>query len=209
MADLKATSKEDPTKNEAQLSLARMTNAASPMPPGALPPAASVTLLQNWINAGYPTGSCGESADGGEGGSPIVVPPPPSIVFEGAPAFVARTGPSAHNAGRECMSCHRNGGGDAPQFSLGGTLYDANGRALGGAEVRIVDANGKASSVYTATNGTFYQNGSGFSAPAHIGVRNAAASAEMFTALQSSNGGACSSCHCTGAGCTIGLIHLP
>lgn len=208
LADLQATSKEDPTKNEAELSVARMTNAAAPMPPGALPAAASVAILQNWISAGYPSGSCGGSADGGDAGG-IVVTPPPSIVFQGAPAFVARNGPNAHNAGRDCMSCHRNAGGDAPQFSFGGTLYDANGSALGGAEVRIVDTNGKASSVYTATNGTFYQNGSGFAAPAHIGVRNATASAEMFTPLQAANGGACSSCHCTGASCAIGLIHLP
>ena len=203
--ELKATSKEDPTKNETELSVARMKNAASPMPPGALPSASDVAILQDWINAGYPTGSCG---GGGDGGVAIVPTPPPSV-FKGAPTFTARTGPNAHNAGKDCMSCHRSGGGDAPQFALGGTLYDGSGRAVSGAEVRLVDAKGKATSVYTGTNGTFYVQGSGFAAPAQVGVRNATSTRDMISALQASNGGACSSCHCTGGSCTVPAIHLP
>ena len=206
-ADLKATSKEDPTKNEAELSVARMKNAASPMPPGAPPPATDVAILEDWIAAGYPMGSCGNgngtAADGGSS-----VPPPPSV-FEGAPAFQAQTGPRAHNAGKDCMSCHRTGGGEAPRFSFGGTLYDQSGNPVAGAEVRLVDANGKAASVYTGTNGTFYGEGSGFAAPAQVGVRNASSAKDMVSALQASNGGGCSSCHCTGGTCSVPPIHLP
>lgn len=206
-ADLKATSKEDPTKNEAELSLARMKNAASPMPPGALPSASDVAILESWINAGYPMGTCGGAA--GADGGVVVTPPPPPSVFEGAPAFVARTGPSAHNADQDCMRCHQNGGGEAPQFSLGGTLRDPSGGAVSGAEVRLVDANGNATSVHTASNGTFYMRGSGFAAPAHVGVRDATSTQDMFSALQAANGGACSSCHCSGGSCTVPPIHLP
>jgi hypothetical protein len=207
VADLKATSKEDPTKNEAELSVARMKNAASPMPPGALPSASDVAILEDWINAGYPTGSCG-GPGAGDGGAAPPPPPPPSSVFDGAPAFAARTGPSAHNAGKDCMSCHRTGGGDAPRFSFGGTLYDGSGKAVAGAEVRVVDTSGKGTSVYTSNTGTFY-SGAAFAAPAHVGVRTAKASADMLSALQATNGGACSSCHCTGGSCTVTPIHLP
>ena len=203
--DLKATSKEDPTKNEAELSVARMKNAASPMPPGALPSPADVAILESWIAAGYPMGSCG-SGSGGDAGSP---PPPPPSVFDGAPAFQARTGPRAHNAGRDCMTCHRTGGDEAPRFSFGGTLYDKSGNPVAGAEVRLVDTNGKATSVYTSTTGTFYGQGTGFAAPAQVGVRNASGAADMISPLQASNGGACSSCHCTGGSCTVPPIHLP
>jgi hypothetical protein len=129
-------------------------------------------------------------------------------VFQGAPAFAGRNGGNSHNAGRDCMSCHRTGGGEAPRFSLGGTLYDGSGGALGGAEVRLVDAMGRATSVYTGTNGTFYANGTGLAVPARIGVRNASNVKDMITPLDA-NGGACSSCHCTGTGCTATPIHLP
>jgi hypothetical protein len=203
--DLQAKSKEDPTKNEAELSLARMKNAAAPMPPGALPSAADVALLETWISAGYPMGSCGGDADGG--GAPPPPPPPPASVFKNAPAFTAQTGPRAHNAGKDCMSCHRTGGGEAPRFSFGGTLYDQKGSPVAGAEVRLVDASGKAVSAYTSSTGTFY-SGTTFAAPAHVGARSATASSEMLSELQAADG-ACSSCHCTGANCTVGLVHLP
>ncbi len=209
-ADLMATSHEDATKNEAQLSLSRMQNAASPMPPGGpLPPASDVTTLQNWINAGYPMGSCADGGAGGDGGSP------PVGVFGNAPPYQANTGPSTHNAGRDCMGCHAGGGGDAPQFAFGGTVYDGSGNAVSGAEVRMVDATGNATSVYSGPSGTFYLEGSGFAGPAHIGIRNATSMQNMLTALQStsqppaSTGGACSACHCTGTGCTMAPIHLP
>ncbi|HEX7671562.1 MAG TPA: carboxypeptidase-like regulatory domain-containing protein, partial [Polyangiaceae bacterium] len=205
--DLKATSKEDPTKNEAELSVARMKSATSPMPPGALPSAADVAILQDFINAGYPKGSCGGGGSAGDGGT--VVPLPPSTVFKDAPVFALRTGPRAHNAGKDCMSCHLNGSGEAPQFSLGGTVYDGSGGPVSGAEVRLVDAKGKATSVYTGTNGTFYMQGSGFAAPAQVGVRNASGARDMISALKAAGGGACSSCHCTGGSCTVPPIHLP
>jgi hypothetical protein len=210
--DLMATSHEDPTKNEAQLSLSRMQNASSPMPPSGLLPAADVTTLQNWVNAGYPMGSC-SSADGGAGGDAAA--PPPAGVFGNAPPYQANTGLITHNAGLNCMGCHGVGGGDAPQFDFGGTVYDSSGKPVSGAEVRMVDAKGNATSVYSGPAGTFYKAGAGFAGPAHIGIRNASSVQNMMTALQSgsqppaSTGGACTACHCTGTGCTMAPIHLP
>jgi hypothetical protein len=198
-----ATAKEDPTKNEAQLSLARMQNAASPMPPSGVAPAADVTSLQSWINAGYPKGSC-------EGGTAPPPPPPPESVFMGALPYKAQTGSNSHNAGQDCIGCHQHAG----SFTIGGTVYDGSGNPVSSAEVRVVDANNMAFSVYTGSNGTFHSSTS-FAAPAHIGVRDATHTVDMVTALQSGpqtpapSGGACSGCHCTGAGCTVAAVHLP
>jgi hypothetical protein len=203
-ADLKAKALQNPAMNETEWSVARMKDVAKPMPPGALPSAGDVAILENWIKAGYPMGSCG-----GDAGPPVAPPPPPSV-FKGAMAFAPRTGGSSHKAGEECMHCHKSGGGDAPAFSFGGTLYDPTGKPVGGAEVRLVDAKGVATSVYSGANGTFWLNGNGFAMPAQIGVRNATVVQDMYTPLTAANNGAaCSSCHCIGAGCSVSKVHLP
>ncbi len=213
-ADLMKTAIEDPSKNEAQLSLARMQGNPMPyMPPGSAPPAADVTVLQNWITAGTPMGTCGSGGDGG-------TPPPPSSVFNGQPPFMSQTSSGGHNPGRACFGCHTSqctGGNDCgPELVFGGTLYDGSGTGVAGAEVRFVDANGNGTSVYTTSEGNFWLRGSSaFAAPAHVGVRNASAVQNMFTALQSTSqppavtGGDCNACHCTGSGCTTSQIHLP
>jgi hypothetical protein len=213
-ADLTAPSHLTPSENEAQLSLSLMQGNSPSMPPGGTAAAADIATLQAWISAGLPMGSCATSNDGGtsgEGGSP----PPASNVFANAPPFASQTGRSTHNAGKDCMGCHGNGNGDAPQFEFGGTLYDGSGNAVPGAEVRLVDSSGNGTSVYSGPTGTFYKEGSGFAGPAHIGVRSATSTQSMLTALQSasqppaSTGGACSACHCTGTGCTMAPVHLP
>jgi hypothetical protein len=205
-ADLMATAHEDATKNEAQLSLSRMQNSASPMPPGALPPSADATILQDWINAGYP-GSC-TSADGGP---PPPPPPPPTSVFTGAPPFSCTTGSDSHNAGRNCLGCHN--------FNFGGTVVDGSGNAVAGAEVRVVDSAGVATSICTGPSGTFHIGGSSDNAPvpvtwpARVGVRNATVKQDMVTALATASAGGCSSCHgpqdCTGGTCSTTVVHLP
>jgi hypothetical protein len=193
LADLMATSKEDATKNEAQLSLQRMQGTPSPMPPASLAnpaTAADIAAFQSWINGGY-TGSC---ADAGS--------PPPAGVdpFAGAPAFASQVGPDSHNAGQNCMGgCHNHG------FTFAGTLVDAAGNGVAGAEVRLLDTSGVAVSVYTGPNGNFHSSAT-FTAPAHVGARDATNKALMVTALAASNGG-CNGCHATGG--TVAPIHLP
>jgi hypothetical protein len=194
LTDLLATSKEDATKNEAQLSVARMQNTTSPMPPGGGATATDISTLQAWITAGYKDAACGD------GGTPPPPPPPPTDVFTGAPAFASQVAGSTHNAGKNCMGgCHNHG------FTFAGTVTNGAGAGVAGAEVRLVDANGKAISVYTGSNGNFHSSSS-FVAPAKIGVRNAAAKAIMVTALTAANGG-CNGCHANGG--TQTPIHLP
>ncbi len=197
-ADLMATSMEDPTKNEAQLSLSRMQNAQSPMPPANVnDPAtpAMITTLQNWINAGYPMGSC---ADGGA--------PMSGGVFQGQPPYQTHSGgQGSHNAGMDCLSCH-NGQGDPDQMTFGGTVYDANNNPLPGVEVRLVDANNNGISVYSDASGNFHSWGTAFAAPGHVGARNAQNTSNMAATISY---GGCNSCHCSGNGCSTKPIHLP
>ncbi len=199
-ADLRARAIEDPAKDEAQLAVTRMQSTTSPMPPASfnMPATASdITTIQDWIAAGYPSGAC--AADSG--------PPPSSVVdvFADAPSFSSQTSGNSHNQGRDCMSCHAGGGGEAPQFSFGGTLYDGSGNAVAGAEIRIVDANGMATSVYTGSNGNFHGTGS-LAFPGHAGARDASAKALMVSSLTY---GGCNKCHCAGTACTTTPLHLP
>jgi len=200
LADLTATAKEDATKTEIELSVARMQSTTSPMPPtsvGNPATAADIATLQNWITAGTPAGSCDAGAVGGTS----------SNVFTGQPAFASQSGPNGnHNVGRDCLSCH-DGSGEAPQFTFAGTLYNGSGSPVAGAEIRVVDATGKAVSVYSASDGNFYQKGSStFAAPGHAGARDATTTNLMVS--QVTNGG-CNSCHCTGGSCTTAPLHVP
>jgi hypothetical protein len=191
-ADLTATAKENASMNEAQLSLQKMQ--AGSMPPASVnnpATAAEIAAFQAWIAANY-QGSC---ADGGA--------PPPSDVFTNAPAFSCVASGSSHNAGRNCLGCH-NGGGGAPLFTFAGTVRDAAGAIVPGAEVRVVDANGAAISVCSDNSGNFH-TGKTWAKAAHVGVRNAASKALMVGTI--SDGG-CNGCHTTG-GAAGGPVHLP
>jgi hypothetical protein len=70
-ADLTAPSRSNPSMTYAQVAVARMQNSASPMPPAPFPrsSAADITMMQSWVAASYPTGTCGGSATGGSTGS--------------------------------------------------------------------------------------------------------------------------------------------
>lgn len=94
---------------------------------------------------GTPVGGGG----GGEGdaGTPV------EIACDDAVA----TGESGeHNAGQPCLNCHGNG--DAPSFSLGGTVYSglAGGSPVVGATIRVIDAVGTEYIAISARNGNFW-----------------------------------------------------
>jgi hypothetical protein len=206
-ADLTKSSALDSSKSEAAESLALMMGASPVMPPSGGASAADIAALQSWVSGGTLMGAaCSSGSDSGV--------PPPSVTdpFMGAPAFSCTAGKGTHNAGQDCLKCHNGSGGgdgddDAPQFAWAGTLYDKSGATVAGAEVRLVDATGKATSVCTTSSGTFYSGGSGFAAPAWVGTRNATEKQNMLTSLAATSGG-CTSCHNTGSSAVTGLVEL-
>jgi uncharacterized membrane protein len=70
-ADLTKPDPANSSMTEAQVALQRLQSTVSPMPPSpaAAATSAQIATLQNWINAGYPTGTCGGGGTGGNFGS--------------------------------------------------------------------------------------------------------------------------------------------
>jgi len=145
--------------------------------------------------------------DAGDAGTPK-----PKDAFDGAPAYVAQTGPSTrqsgHNfgsntpktnpAGRACLNCHGDSGG-APTFAAAGTVYEGTKPAVG-AEVRAIDAEGTAYSAYTDADGNFFFRATAtalLELPAMVGARSAKGTRLMSTAAPKGN---CNECHSTAGG---------
>ena len=98
---------------------------------------------------------------------------------------------TSHNAGRDCLGCHRD-------FRVAGTVYRADGSAYPGATVRLTTAaDGGGSvvlSVSTDASGNFYSSqGVSFGSGLHADVAGTAGARRSMTALVTS--GACNSCH--------------
>jgi hypothetical protein len=182
-------------------------------------------------DGGDSDGAAAESAEGGSGGSEGGSAMPTGVgvafvdPFAGAPAYASKAAASTHNAGLACIAsgCHGTttaSAAGAPALLIGGTVYaDYQGKTpAAGVEVRIVDSQGHAASVYSGPEGNFYlgaPSSSGVAFPAVIGARNATATRPMITTLASSFG-ACgqASCHVPGGGPPSGAgnyypIHVP
>jgi hypothetical protein len=63
--DMMAKARTNPALTNAEVSVKRMADQARPMPPGGTAPPADTAILQAWIGAGYPTGTCSSAVDGG------------------------------------------------------------------------------------------------------------------------------------------------
>lgn len=118
--------------------------------------------MQNWINSGYPSGSCG-----GDAGSP------PSDPLNAPPTCTSNTtwtrgtnGSSSMEPGQACISCHASTGGEAPKFVIAGTLYptghepdNCNGvNGSTGAKVVVTGSNGTAVTLTPNSVGNFYSS---------------------------------------------------
>ena len=218
--ELTALSKSDPTKTYAVVALARMQSAQSPMPPvGAAPATATeIAALQAWIDAGYPMGSCGGSADGGttaDGGpgDGATAPDP----FGASPTCTSNkswsggnNGSDKMNPGMACINCHTTSGGEGPNFALAGTLYPtahepdlcngSNGAA--GAQIVVTGADGIAVTMTPNAVGNFSYRGT-VAKPYTAKVTERI----MVTAQTS---GDCNSCHTqTGVNSAPGRIITP
>jgi hypothetical protein len=113
-----------------------------------------------------------------------------------------------HNAGLNCMagSCHGGGVGDAPPFTVGGTLWaDAGGTIpVKYGIISIVDADGVKLDLVTALNGNFYTS-QVVKYPIRVYASKCPSLQQMVSTVQY---GACNQCH-TNAGGTTTPIMLP
>lgn len=156
-AELTAPSASDPMYSVAQRSWMRMTDAASPMPPlpAAAVPAADIDAFQAWIAAGYPAGDCAAPTD-----------PYDTPVTCSSGTYYRGGESTAMTPGQACISCHATTGGEAPFYTMAGTVYptahepsDCNGAsraAFAGAEVVITGADGAVVTLTPNSVGNFY-----------------------------------------------------
>jgi hypothetical protein len=100
------------------------------------------------------TGDLGPDAGTGGGGAVNPTPDASSPVACDPPVTTADKG--EHKPGEPCLQCHT--GGNAPKFTVGGTLYNgiASSVPVVGATIHLVDANGADIPLVTALNGNFW-----------------------------------------------------
>jgi hypothetical protein len=218
--NLIAPSKSDPTQTEAAMAVSRMQNTTLPMPPrpGTPATAADVSVLQTWIAAGYPMGSCGGggTVDGGvaDGGAPQGDP------FAAAPVCTSKTlwtlgtrGSASMQPGVACINCHSSGG-EGPRFALAGTVYptahepdQCNGASgVAGVAIVVTGADGKTVTLTPNAAGNFSSNAT-VATPYQAKVTYMGRERLMVAAQTS---GDCNSCHTqSGANAAPGRILLP
>ena len=154
-ADLTGPALSNPSNTVAQQCVLRMQNATTPMPPGGGASSTDVQTIQNWINAGYPQGSC-------NGGSTTNYNTP-EVCTSGV-YYTSNEGSSRMRPGNACITCHQQSGGEAPTFAIAGTVYptahepnDCAGKSS--IQVVIMDANGNTQLTLTSNSaGNFYSS---------------------------------------------------
>ena len=203
-AELTAPALSDPTKKEADVCLSRMQSTTAPMPPAGstAPSATEIAAFAAWIQAGYPMGSC--SAGGNNYNTPIMCTS--GVYWNGG-----GDGSSLMYPGRTCNACHSRSGGEAPHFSIAGTVYptahepdDCYGKSA--IQVVITDANGATITLNSNSAGNFASYAA-VATPYHAKVVSAGGTRAMSAAQTS---GDCNSCHTvSGASNAPGRIMAP
>ena len=212
-AELTAPAISDPTKTNAAVAVARMMNTVSPMPPLGLPAATSAEIasLQSWISAGYPSGGCATTVDAGGAPDPFSVAP---TCTSGKSWTGGTNGSNSMQPGVACISCHASTGGEAPLFTIAGTLYptghepdQCNGaNGTDGAQVVVTDAKGVTISLTPNSVGNFSYSGQ-VAMPFRAKVTYMGRERDMATAQTS---GDCNACHTqNGTMSAPGRIILP
>ncbi|MGC4119749.1 MAG: hypothetical protein QM765_35285 [Myxococcales bacterium] len=196
-ADLMKPAPSDSAKTAAQKSLERMNSASSPMPPGGQLPASEIAVLQNWLDAGAPQGSCSTQVD------------PPVCTSNTYYQSGGEEGSSLMNPGMACLACHAQGEG--PSFTIAGTVYptfhepDLCDGAVGPSVV-VTDAHGSVLTLRSNGAGNFY-TGKAVSFPVSVKVTSSGATRQMSASPSS---GDCNACHTQdGANGAPGRIKMP
>jgi hypothetical protein len=204
-SDLNKTSKTDPSKNEAQLALARMRAGSMPPAGSTAPTAQEIATFETWVNSGLPLGSCA-SPDGG-------APDPfagPHVCTSGS--FYTSGEGRSMEPGNACISCHA-GSGEAPRFTIAGTVYPTGhepsrcqAAGVSGAQVAITD-NGGAVHLYAANAVGNFSASDAIGVPFRAEVRYGGKTRGMAASQTS---GDCNACHTeNGASGAPGRILLP
>jgi hypothetical protein len=199
---------------EAQVALLRMQSTTSPMPPSpaSVATVAEIATLQNWINSGYPSGSCA-----GDAGPPPFDPlnAPPTCTSNTTWNQGADETGSTMAPGQACISCHQASGGEAPNFVIAGTLYptghepnNCNGvSGTAGARV-VITGNSGTSIALTPNSAGNFTSSTALSPPYMAKVVNAANAERVMSSTTST--GDCNLCHTqTGASGAPGRVTLP
>jgi mono/diheme cytochrome c family protein len=214
-ANLTASDPANPALTEAEVAVQRMKDSNAPMPPYPASPSTSdeIATLQAWIDDGYPSGSCT-----GDAGSP-----PANDPLNADPTCTSNTtwkngtrGSASMEPGQACISCHATTGGEAPTFTIAGTLYPtghepdncngANGQSTG-AKVVVTGNNGSSLTLTPNSVGNFFTTTS-LPPPYKAKVVSASGSERVMSGTAST--GDCNSCHTqNGSQSAPGRITLP
>ena len=216
-ANLMAPSRSDPAMTVSEMAVLRMQSASAQMPPAPAVHAtgAEIAILQSWNAAGNPRGGCGGPDGGGDGGlvvDPFSVPP---VCTSQSSWTGGDRGSASMNPGVACIGCHATTGGEAPTFTIAGTLFPTahepnlcngvNGGATG-AQVVIVGSNGQTTTLTPNAAGNFSYAGA-IALPFQAKVVYMGRE-RVMTAQQTV--GDCNSCHTqSGANGAPGRIILP
>ncbi len=164
--DLLAPMPGDPSTTVGAASLARMQDAALPMPPGGLLSAAEIAPFADWVAAGMPAETCETDSETPETpGTPDNPYDTPAVCTSGEMWTEGDEGDEDMTPGRACIACHSGPGGDeGPRFLVAGTVYptahepdDCNG--IGGVDIEITDANGDVRILSARDSGNFFMGG--------------------------------------------------
>lgn len=220
-AQMKAPAISDPTKTMAVVAVARMMNTTTPMPPVAYPQATSaeISAVQSWISAGYATTGCSTAVMTTNGPDAGMPPPDPFSVAATCTSGKSWTGGTdgsgSMQPGVACINCHNSSGGEAPRFTIAGTLYptahepnQCNGvnGSPAGAKVVITDAKQNVVTLTPNSAGNFYYTGT-IATPFHAKVTDMNGERDMVAGQTS---GDCNACHTqSGTMSAPGRIILP
>jgi len=198
--DLMAPAKSDASKTNAALSVERMQ--AMTMPPGGGATAAEIGVLEAWIAAGSPKGTCGAVTD--PFGGDVVCTSGKTWAFGEDVSDPMR--PQMH-PGRACLDCHAMQPPiDAPPtYAVAGTVYPTghepdecygiDGTAMSDVIVQLVDSAGNSFDLKVNATGNFLLDPdiAGPFVPPYTAKVISSAGERAMTSPQTS--GDCNACH--------------
>lgn len=198
---LVAAAPSDSGQTVAQVSLARMGDAASPMPPSKGPsvPADEIAAFEAWLGAGTPRAEatpCGSSSSGG-GSSGFDTP----TVCTSDRTWTSRKESADMNPGRACIACHRREEGE-DIVSIGGTVYATAhepdlcyGASTSGAKVVVTGSDGAVLTLPVGPTGNFSQRAGRTKIAFPIRAKVVAADGTEREMSAPQDSGDCNGCH--------------